>query len=189
MTLCRSPGVHLRIVDMDGVDVPQGEVGEIWVRSKQVMKGYWHMPEETAKSITDDGWFKTGDAAYLDPDGYVYINDRVKDMIVSGGEDVYPAEVENALMSHPGIADVAVIGVPHERWGETAMAIVVRPGTPEGSALTEQAVIDFARERLARFKCPTSVDWTDALPRNPSGKILKKDLRAPYWEGRTRNVN
>ncbi len=183
------PGVELRIVDMDGVDVPQGEVGEIWVRSKQVMKGYWHMPEETAKSITDDGWFKTGDAAYLDPDGYVYIHDRVKDMIVSGGENVYPAEVENALMSHPGIADVAVIGVPHERWGETAMAIVVRPGTPEGSALTEQAVIDFARERLARFKCPTSVDWTDALPRNPSGKILKKDLRAPYWEGRSRNVN
>jgi len=153
------------------------------------MKGYWHMPEETAKSITEDGWFKSGDAGYLDADGYLYIHDRVKDMIVSGGENVYPAEVENVLMSHPAIADVAVIGVPHERWGETAKAMVVRKANEAGAALTEQEVIDFARERLAKFKCPTSVDWIDALPRNPSGKILKKDLRAPFWEGRTRNVN
>jgi long-chain acyl-CoA synthetase len=163
-----------------------GAVGEIWIRSRQVMKGYWNMPEETARSITADGWFKTGDAGYLDADGYLFIHDRVKDMIVSGGENVYPAEVENVLMGHVAIADVAVIGVPHEKWGETAKAIVVRSS---GVEVTEQEIIDYARERLARFKCPTSVDWADALPRNPSGKILKKDLRAPYWEGRTRNVN
>lgn len=181
------PGVELRIVDNDtGNDCEQGEVGEIWVRSPQVMLGYWNLPEETAKSITPDGWFKSGDAGYVDAEGYVYIHDRVKDMIVSGGENVYPAEVENVLMGHPGIADVAVIGVPNEKWGETAKAIVVRKPDSE---VTEEEIVAYARERLARFKCPTSVDWVDALPRNPSGKILKKDLRAPYWEGRTRNVN
>lgn len=181
------PGVELRIVDTDTMtDCPQGQVGEIWIRSPQVMKGYWKMPEETAKSIDADGWFRTGDAGYVDADGYVYIHDRVKDMIVSGGENVYPAEVENVLMSHPGIADVAVIGVPDEKWGETPKAIVVRAA---GVEVTEQEIIDFARERLAKFKCPTSVDWIDALPRNPSGKILKKDLREPFWVGRERRVN
>jgi long-chain acyl-CoA synthetase len=181
------PGVGLKIVDPDtGDESPQGEVGEIWLSGPQIMKGYWNMPEETAKSINAEGWFRSGDAGYVDEDGYVYIHDRVKDMIVSGGENVYPAEVENVLMSHPAIADVAVIGVPHDRWGETAKAMVVRKPDVE---VTEQEIIDFARERLAKFKCPTSVDWLDALPRNPSGKILKKDLRAPYWEGRTRNVN
>jgi len=150
------------------------------------MKGYWNMPDETAKSINAEGWFRSGDAGYVDADGYVYIHDRVKDMIVSGGENVYPAEVENVLMSHPAIADCAVIGVPHDRWGETAKAMVVKKADAE---VSEQEIIDFARERLAKFKCPTSVDWLDALPRNPSGKVLKKDLRAPYWEGRTRNVN
>ena len=152
------------------------------------MMGYWNMPEETAKSITD-GWFHTGDAGYLDAEGYLYIHDRVKDMIVSGGENVYPAEVENVLMGVPGVADVAVIGVPHERWGETAKAMIVRAPDDAGAALTEQGIIDHARQHLAKFKCPTSVDWVDALPRNPSGKILKKELRAPYWEGRERNVN
>jgi long-chain acyl-CoA synthetase len=144
------------------------------------------MPEETAKSINSDGWFKTGDAAYLDEDGYVYIFDRVKDMIVSGGENVYPAEVENVLMSHPGIADVAVIGIPHEKWGETALAVVVKA---PGVDVTEDEIIEFSRERLARFKCPTQVQWIDVLPRNPSGKVLKKDLREPYWAGRERRVN
>jgi len=185
------PGVEVRIVDTDSeADDPRtcetGEVGEIWIRSPQVMLGYWNMPEETAKSITSDGWFKSGDVGYLDADGYVYIHDRVKDMIVSGGENVYPAEVENVLMGHPAVADCAVIGVPHERWGETAKAIIVKK---PGAEVTDQEIIDYARERLARFKCPTSIDWVDVLPRNPSGKILKKDLRAPYWEGRTRNVN
>jgi long-chain acyl-CoA synthetase len=180
------PGVELRIVGADGADAATGEVGEIWIRSPQVMKGYWHMPEATAEVITPDGWFKSGDAGYLDADRYLYIHDRVKDMIVSGGENVYPAEVENVLMSHPAIADVAVIGVPDERWGETAKAIVVKV---PGADVTEQEIIDYARERLAKFKCPSSVDWIDALPRNPSGKILKKDLRAPYWAGRERFVS
>ena len=181
------PGVELRIVDADTEqDCPQGQVGEIWVRSPQVMKGYWNMPEETARAITPDGWFKTGDAGYVDADGYVYIHDRVKDMIVSGGENVYPAEVENVLMGHPAIADVAVIGVPSEKWGETPKAIVVRA---PGAEVTEDEIMAYATERLAKFKCPTSVEWSDMLPRNPSGKILKKDLRAPYWEGKERMVN
>ena len=181
------PGVEVRIIDNDsGNELLPGEVGEIWIRSEQVMKGYWNNPEETAKAITADGWFKSGDAGYLDADGYVFIHDRVKDMIVSGGENVYPAEVENVLMAHPGIADVAVIGVPHDKWGETAKAIVVKAANTE---VDEQQIIEYAREHLARFKCPTSVEWIDALPRNPSGKVLKKDLRAPYWAGRERMVN
>ncbi|MEY2626832.1 MAG: hypothetical protein RJB08_591 [Actinomycetota bacterium] len=181
------PGVEVRVVDAaTHHDMPTGEVGEIWLRGPQVMKGYWKMPDATKEAIVDGGWFRSGDAGYLDADGYLYIHDRVKDMIVSGGENVYPAEVENVLMSHPAIADVAVIGVPHEKWGETAKAIVVRKA---GAEVTEQEIIDFSRERLAKFKCPTSVDWIDVLPRNPSGKVLKKDLRAPFWAGRERNVN
>ena len=182
-----APGVEIRIIDTaTGKEMPTGEVGEIWCKSPQVMKGYWNNPKATEESITPDGWFKTGDAGYKDADGYIYIHDRVKDMIVSGGENVYPAEVESALMSHPGIADIAVIGVPHEKWGETVKAIVVKA---PGVEVTEGDIIAFAKEQLAKFKCPTSVDWIDALPRNPSGKILKKDLRAPYWEGRERMVN
>jgi long-chain acyl-CoA synthetase len=182
-----APGVLIRIMDnATNTEVPNGEVGEIWVQSPQVMKGYWNNQKATDESINADGWFKTGDAGYKDDDGYIYIHDRVKDMIVSGGENVYPAEVESALMSHPGIADIAVIGVPHEKWGETVKAIVVKAA---GVEVSENDIIEFAKENLAKFKCPTSVDWIDALPRNPSGKILKKDLRAPYWEGRERMVN
>ncbi|HRE03716.1 MAG TPA: AMP-binding protein, partial [Ilumatobacteraceae bacterium] len=150
-----------------------------------ITPGYWNKPEATAAAFTD-GWLHTGDAARVDDEGFIYIVDRWKDMYISGGENVYPAEVENVLMAHPGIADVAVIGVPDEKWGETAKAIVVKTAD---SDVDEQSIIDFARERLAKFKCPTSVDWIDALPRNPSGKVLKKDLRAPYWVGRERNVN
>jgi long-chain acyl-CoA synthetase len=150
------------------------------------MKGYWKNPAATAESITSDGWFKSGDAGYLDAEGYVYIHDRVKDMIVSGGENVYPAEVENVLMAHPAVADVAVIGVPHERWGETAKAIIVKRAGVDAS---EADIIAYCVERLAKFKCPTSVTWIDVLPRNPTGKILKKDLRAPYWAGMERQVN
>lgn len=182
-----SPGVELRIVDADTkADVEIGEVGEIWLRTPQIMKGYWKMPEETAEVIVDGGWFRSGDAGYLDKDGYCFIFDRVKDMVVSGGENIYPAEVENALMAHPAIADVAVIGVPDEKWGEVPMAVVVRK---KDVTITEQEIIDFARTKLAGFKCPKSVVWADTLPRNPSGKILKKDIRAPYWVGRTRLVN
>jgi long-chain acyl-CoA synthetase len=180
-----SMGIELKIVDEKGKEVPAGDVGEIIIRSKQVMKGYWNMPEETAKSIRN-GWFYTGDAGYKDKEGYVYIHDRVKDMIVSGGENVYPAEVENALMKHPAIQDVAVIGIPDDRWGEVPLAIVVRKA---GVEVTEDDIVAFGRTQLAGFKTPKKVAWIDALPRNPSGKILKKDLRAPYWQGRTRQVN
>ena len=132
------PGVELRIVDVGtGEDVPTGEVGEIWVRSPQVMKGYWNLPEETAKVMAEGGWFRSGDAGYLDADGYLYIHDRVKDMIVSGGENVYPAEVENVLMGHPAVADVAVIGVPDARWGETPKAMVVRAATSDEAEASE----------------------------------------------------
>jgi long-chain acyl-CoA synthetase len=181
------PGVELRIVEPStGADVPVGEVGEIWTRTPQNMKGYWNQPEATAATIDADGWLRTGDAGYLDADGYLYIHDRVKDMIVSGGENVYPAEVENVLMAHPAVADVAVVGVPDERWGETGKAIVVKA---EGAAVSPEEIIDFCRQRLAKFKCPTSVEFTDVLPRNPSGKVLKKDIRAPYWEGYERQVH
>jgi long-chain acyl-CoA synthetase len=180
-----SMGIELKIVNEQGKELPAGEVGEIIIRSEQVMKGYWNMPEETAKAIRN-GWFYTGDAGYKDKDGYVYIHDRVKDMIVSGGENVYPAEVENALMKHPAVGDVAVIGIPDDRWGEVPLAIVVRKPNVE---VTEDDIVAFGRTQLAGFKTPKKVVWADALPRNPSGKILKKDLRAPYWEGRTRQVN
>ena len=160
--------------------------GEIWLKSGQVMKGYWNRPEATAETITPDGWLRTGDLAYADADGYVYLQDRVKDMIISGGQNVYPVEVENVLMAHPAIADVAVIGVPDEQWGETVKAIVVRKPDqePDGAA-----IIAFARERIAHFKAPTSVDFADALPRNPSGKVLKRELREPYWAGLERRIN
>ena len=187
MRSCGRPmgGITIRVVDSVGRDLPPGEVGEIIVKTKQNMKGYWNLPEETAKAI-DGEWFRTGDAGYLDSDGYLYIHDRVKDMIVSGGENVYPAEVESALFGHPAIADVAVIGVPDEKWGESVKAIVVKkPGVEADPA----DIIAFARERIAGYKVPKSIDFVDSLPRNPSGKILKRDLRAPYWEGRARQVN
>jgi long-chain acyl-CoA synthetase len=181
------PNTQLRVTDPDaGEDAPPGVVGEVLIRSPQNMKGYWNLPEETAETILDDGWLRSGDAGYLDEDGYLYIHDRVKDMIISGGENIYPAEVENVLMSHPAIADAAVIGVPDERWGETPKAIVVARPDQNVDAVN---VIAFARERLAHYKCPTSVDVVDELPRNPSGKVLKRELRAPYWEGHQRSVN
>ncbi len=164
--------------------VADGEVGEIWIRGPQIMHGYWKNPEASAESLRPDGWFRSGDAGYL-KDGYLYIHDRVKDMIISGGENVYPAEIENVLMQHEQIADAAVIGVPSERWGETVKAIVTRTD----DALTEQAVIEHCRKFLAGYKCPTSVDWMDEIPRNPSGKILKVELRKPYWAGKDRQVS
>ncbi len=187
------PGVELRVVDDRDERAPTGEVGEVWIRSGQNMVGYWNRPDETAATLRPDGWLRSGDAGYLDEDGYLYIHDRVKDMIVSGGENIYPAEVESVLMAHPGVADAAVIGVPDEKWGETVKAIVVpAPAAPceTGSgALDDAALLEFCRARLAHYKCPTSVDWAEALPRNPSGKILKRELREPYWAGRERRVN
>ena len=184
-------GVELRLVDPTGDDVPDGEVGEIWVRTVQNMKGYWRDPEATAEVFPEGrdevglGWFRTGDLGYLE-DGYLFIHDRVKDMIVSGGENVYPAEIENAIMAHPGVADVAVIGIPSERWGESPLALIV---PAEGHDPSEEEIIAHCNDRLARFKIPTGVERIDAVPRNPSGKILKVELRKPYWEGQERAVN
>ncbi|RGP41743.1 putative 4-coumarate--CoA ligase [Altererythrobacter insulae] len=178
--------VEIKIIDDQGDEVPPRTIGEIATRSPKNMKGYWNRAEATAETIDDDGWLRTGDAGFLDEDGYLYIQDRVKDMIISGGENVYPAEVENAIYAHPKIADVAVIGIPSEKWGEEVKACVV---VKEGEDLTEADVIAHSREHIAGYKCPKSVDFIEALPRNPSGKILRKDLRAPYWEGKDRAVN
>ncbi len=179
------PKFEVKVVDGAGRTLPVGEVGEILIKSPCVMKGYWNKPDATAKAIVD-GWFYTGDAGYFDADGYLYIHDRVKDMIVSGAENVYPAEVENALMSHPAIADAAVIGVPDDKWGEAVKAIVVlKPGV-EASA---EDIIAFCKTRIASYKTPKSIDFIAALPRNPSGKILRRELRDPYWAGRARRVN
>ena len=178
------PEAIIRCVDADGNAVPTGEVGEIVVQSDFVMKGYWNRPEATADSIRN-GFFHTGDAGYFDEDGFLFIHDRVKDMIVSGGENVYPAEVENAIFGHPDVADVAVIGIPDEKWGEAVKAIVV---AKEGTNPAPESIIAWGRERIAGYKCPKSVDFIEALPRNPSGKILRKDLREPYWEGQGRRV-
>ena len=187
LSSCGKPAdsVQLRIVDAADNPLAPGQVGEIICRSPQIMKGYWNLPDETARAIRGE-WFYTGDAGYLDSDGFLYIHDRIKDMIVSGGENIYPAEIESVLFSHPAVADVAVIGVPDDVWGEAVKAVVVKR---RGSDVTPEEIIDFARERIAHYKAPKSVDFVDALPRNPSGKILKRELRAPYWEGRARQVN
>lgn len=178
------PEAIVRCVDGEGNPVPTGEVGEIVIQSDVVMKGYWNRPDATEDAIRE-GFFHTGDAGYFDEDGFLFIHDRVKDMIVSGGENVYPAEVENAIFGHPDVADVAVIGVPDEKWGEAVKAIIV---PKEGTQPTPEDIIAWARERIAGYKCPKSVDYIEALPRNPSGKILRKDLREPYWEGQARRV-
>ena len=161
-----------------GQRVPQGEVGEIRVRSGMVMRGYWNKPEATAEAVDDDGWLHTGDAASQDADGFVYIRDRYKDMIVSGAENVYPTEVENVIYQHPAVAETAVIGIPDERWGETVKAVVVMK---PGAQLSAAELIGFARERLAHYKCPTSVFFLETLPRSASGKILKRELRLMDW--------
>ncbi|TAJ35922.1 MAG: fatty acid--CoA ligase [Reyranella sp.] len=178
-------GVELRIVDDAGKALPMGQVGEIAVRSPQIMRGYWRLPDATKRAIHGD-WFFTGDAGYLDENGYLFIYDRVKDMIVSGGENIYPAEIESALFGHPDVADVAVIGVPDERWGEAVKAVVVRK---PGAGVTAGELIAWARERIAGYKLPKSVDFIEALPRNPTGKILKRELRLPYWGDKQRQVN
>ncbi len=180
------PGVELKVVDADGNSVPTGEVGEVLTRSSNNMIGYWNLPEASAKTMTDDGWVRTGDAGYLDDDGYLYIHDRVKDMIISGGENIYPAEVESAIYGHPAVMEVAVIGIPDDKWGEAVKAVCAPKA---GMTIDPDDIIQWARTRIAGFKVPKSIDVVDALPRNASGKILRKDLRAPYWAGRDRQVN
>ncbi|GAC1406806.1 MAG: fatty acid--CoA ligase [Mycobacterium sp.] len=179
------PWVTVRIVDKTGADVPDGTVGELLTRSAQNMLGYWNDPGATAATLSQDGWLKSGDAGYRDDDGYIYLHDRVKDMIVSGGENVSPTEVENVLMTHPEVGDVAVIGVPDEKWGEAVKAVVVPAA---GTSPSAADLIAYARARLGGFKLPKSVDFAEALPRTPSGKLLKRSLREPYWEGAGRRI-
>ena len=176
---------ELRIVDADDQPVPHGTVGEIVVRGPLVMQGYWAQPEQTAQALRG-GWMHTGDGGRMDADGYVYVVDRIKDMIVSGGENIYSAEVENAISQLPQVSMAAVIGVPDERWGERVHAVVVlRPG----QALTADALIAHCRSQIAGYKCPRSVEFRAALPITAAGKIQKVELRLPFWAGRSRNVN
>ncbi|GLE52521.1 long-chain-fatty-acid--CoA ligase [Mycobacterium montefiorense] len=177
-------GNEIRIVDPDsGERVRNGESGEVWVRSDQRMIGYLNRPEATADTITADDWLRTGDIGRLDDDGYLFIEDRLKDMVITGGENVYGPEVESVLQEHAGIADAAIIGVPDDQWGESVKAIVVTC-----TQLEPAEIIEFCRKHLAGYKCPRTVDFVDELPRNASGKILKNQLREPYWKDRARKV-
>jgi long-chain acyl-CoA synthetase len=169
------PWVDVKIADpMTGTELGPGEVGEVWVRAPNVMLGYFNRAAETAAALTPDGWLRTGDGGYIDEDGYLFLTDRIKDMIVSGGENVYPIEVEDVLAQHADVADVAVVGIPDERWGELVKAFVIlRPGC----SATGDELVAFARERLAGYKLPRAVEFVDDLPRTPSGKVLKRELR------------
>jgi long-chain acyl-CoA synthetase len=178
-------GGRVRVVDAKDNELPPYEIGEILYQGENLMAGYWAREDATAEA-TRGGWFHTGDAGYLDGDGFIFLKDRVKDMIVSGGENVYPAEVEAVLMSHPEILECAVIGVPDPKWGETVKAVVVRRA---GTKLSDVSLIEWSRDKLAGYKRPRSVDFIDALPRNASGKLLKRTLREPYWQGYARRVN
>ena len=179
------PGVDIRVVDASGTALPPGEIGEIVCRSGQVMRGYHNAPGPTAEVLRGE-WLHTGDAGYFDAAGYLYIHDRVKDMIISGGENIYPAEVEGALLSHPAVADAAVIGIPDPSWGESVKAFVVlRPG----AAATSTELTEHVRARIARFKVPRDIAFVSTLPRNAAGKLLKRELRQPYWQQGTRQVH
>ena len=211
-------GVDIKVVDGANQEVPIGEVGEILIRSSAIMKGYWNRDEATKESIVDE-WFYTGDAGYFDKEDFLYIHDRVKDMIISGGENIYPAEVENALMSHPDIIDAAVVGVPDDKWGETVKAFITLRNdvydnatdlldklddylsegidfanelSSKGSELgryIENEIISYSKKQIASYKCPTSIEFIKNIPRNPSGKILRRVLREPFWDEKGRNVS
>lgn len=178
-------GFETRVVGPDDVELAAGAVGEIVTRGPAVMTEYWANPEATAEALRN-GWMHTGDAGYRGSDGYVYVTDRFKDMIVSGGENIYPREVEDVLFAHDGVLEAAVIGIPSERWGEQVHAIVVLHA---GAEVAEQTLLEYARENLATYKVPQSVAFVDSLPKNVTGKVLKTDLRDPYWEGVKRSVN
>jgi acyl-CoA synthetase (AMP-forming)/AMP-acid ligase II len=175
---------EVRIVDVSGNEVPRGTVGEVVVRGPTVMQGYWNKPEQTAQAVRD-GWMHTGDGAWMDDDGFIFIADRLKDMIITGGENVYSGEVENAFAQHPAVAACAVIGIPSEQWGETVHAVVVRK---PGQEVTAEALIAHCKTLIAGYKCPRSLDFVDALPISGAGKILKTKLREPFWQGRERKV-
>jgi acyl-CoA synthetase (AMP-forming)/AMP-acid ligase II len=179
-------GVEIKIVDpLTEQDLPPRQTGEVRIRSEQRMLGYWANRDASESAFSADGWLKSGDAGYVDEDGFLYIRDRIKDLIISGGENIYPAEVERVLAAHPNVAEVAVIGIPDHKWGESVKAVVV----PRWGATVElEDLIGFARQHLAGYKCPKSMDLVAALPRNAMGKLLKRDLREPYWTGLQRRI-
>ena len=178
--------VEVKVVDPDTLEeVAQGQPGELWFRTPQLMEGYHNKPDATAEAITPDGWFRTGDIGRVDDGGFVFVEDRLKDMIISGGENIYSVEVERALTDHPAVGDAAVFGVPDEKWGESVKAVVELSA---GQEVSPEDLIAWCKEKLAGYKCPRSVDIMEVLPRNPTGKLLKKDLRKPYWENRDRAI-
>ncbi len=180
------PGIDMAILDESGAEVPRGTVGEICARGDTVMLGYWNRPDATAAALRD-GWLHTGDGGRMDADGYLFIVDRVKDMIISGGENVYSAEVENAIHQHAAVAECAVIGIPHDKWGEQVHAIV---RLRDGETIAADALIEFCKTRIASYKCPRSVEFRqEPLPLSGAGKILKTELREPFWTNHNRNVN
>jgi long-chain acyl-CoA synthetase len=174
-----------KIVDSSGNEVPRGQVGEIAVRGGAVMLGYWKRPKETAETLRD-GWVYSKDMAYMDDEGFIYIVDRLKDMIVSGGENVYSAEVENALMKHSAVSQCAVIGIPSATWGESVHAVVIRKS---GANVEVDDLIAHCKAEIANYKCPRSIEFRDGLPLSAAGKILKHELRAEFWKGASRQVN
>jgi len=176
--------VEVEIVDDDDRRLGTGEVGEIVTRSDLVMKGYWRDPDASKHSLRG-GWLHTGDVGCLDEDGYLFLMDRSHDMIISGGENIYPREIEEVLVRHPAVREVAVIGIPDEEWGEAVKAVV---STVDGGEVTEEELIEFCRDHIASYKKPRSVDFVDELPRNNYGKIVKRKLREAYWQGRERRV-
>lgn len=178
-------GVETKVVGPDGSELPAGSVGEILLRARSVMKGYWKDPVATAEVIDADGWLRTGDAGYLDEDGYIYLCARIKDVVISGGENIYPPEIESVLQDHPDVLEAAVFGVPDERWGETLRAEVV---LAPGAALSESELGAWLRIRIAAYKVPKTFGFRDALPRNAAGKVLYRVLREPYWTGRQREI-
>jgi long-chain acyl-CoA synthetase len=172
-------GVEMRVVDLDGVEVPQGEAGQIQIRGHNVMKGYWNLPDATKETITEDGWLNTGDVGRVDEDGYFYIVDRTKDMIIRGGYNVYPREIEEVLYEHPAVAEAAVIGIPHESLGEEVGAAVA---LKKGAAVTADELRDYVKARVAAYKYPRLVWLVDALPKGPTGKLLKREITIPTTE-------
>jgi acyl-CoA synthetase (AMP-forming)/AMP-acid ligase II len=177
--------VEVRIVDENGKDLQPGEVGEVIVRGYHIMKGYWNLPDATAE-VLRDGWVHTGDLGYFDSEGYIFLVDRKRDVIISGAFNIYPKEIEDVIVTHPKVKEVAVIGVPDEKWGEAVKAVVV---PKKGVEVTEQEIIDYCRDHMASFKKPKTVDVIEKLPRNPYGKILKTVLREPYWMGFDRRIH
>ncbi|HUY01020.1 MAG TPA: AMP-binding protein [Candidatus Deferrimicrobium sp.] len=183
------PGIEVKVVDYEGTEVPFGELGEIIARGENIMQGYWEDPDKTAQTLRD-GWLHTGDLGKMDKDGYIYITGRGKDMIVSGGENIYPIEVEDVLLTHPAVEECAAIGVPDDQWGEAVCAIVcLRPNVISGIDVTETELIDYVKARIAKYKAPKTILFRRKLPKSPQGKILKRKLREPFWKDKERQVH